>query len=78
MELGTDEQRGRQYRDYRNSRGGWQYQDGEWRETRNPTDAEIDVIVGSTQTVYFGGHANKTYEALLRGKPQYSAYLMTE
>ena len=54
-ELGTEEHMwARQYRDYSNSRDGWQHQDAAWRETRNPTDAEIDFIDGSTTTVDFG------------------------
>ena len=69
---------GRQYRGYINSWHDRQYQDGSWREVRNPTDAEIDVIDGSKQTVDFGEHANKTYEAVLTNKPQYVVYLTTE
>ena len=55
--LGT--RNGRQYRDYINSRGDWKYPDGAWRETRNLTDAEIDVIDGCAQTVDIGAHAKK-------------------
>ena len=45
---------------------------------RDPTDAEIDVADGATKTVHFGEHANKTYVEVLREKPQYVVYLMTE
>ena len=45
---------------------------------RAPTDAEIDVIDGGSQTVDYGEHPNKTYEEVLAKKPQYEAYLMTE
>ena len=44
----------------------------------NPTDAELDVIVGSTQTVDSGEHSDKTYESILTNKPNYAAYPMTE
>ena len=68
----------RQYRDYFNSRGDWQYQDGAWRETRNPTDAAIDVVDGSEKAVGFGEHAGDAYGEVLTNKPQYSGYPMTE
>ena len=78
-ELVTDENRGeRQYRDYNNPWGAWQYRYGAWRETRNPTDAEIDVIAGSSQTVDFGERADKTYEAVRAKKPQYAVYPINE
>ena len=69
--------KGRHYRDYRNSRVDWKYRDGAWRETRNPTDAEIGVIDGGAQTVDFGEHSDKTYEAVLTNKPQYVVDLTT-
>ena len=68
----------RQYRDYNNPWGAWQYRYGAWRETRNPTDAEIDVIAGSSQTVDFGERADKTYEAVRAKKPQYAVYPINE
>ena len=69
---------GRQYRKYSSSRGDWQYRDGAWREMRDPTDAEIEVTDGSTQTVGFGEHADKTYGEVQTKKPQYAVYPMTE
>ena len=68
----------RQYRDYINTLGDWRHQDGAWRETRNPTDAEIDVIDGGAQTVDFGEHTVETYEEIPTRKPRYVAYLMTD
>ena len=51
--------KGLQYREYIHSWDDWLYQDGTWRETRNPADAEIDVIGGIAKTVDFGEHAEK-------------------
>ena len=68
----------RQYREYISSWVDWEYQDGAWREIREPTEAEIDVIDGSAKTVEFGEHANKTYGEVLTNKPHYLLYQMKE
>ena len=67
----------RQYREYGSSRDDWQYQDGAWREMRDPTVGGIDVVDGGARKVGFGEHANKTYEEVLTKKTQCAVYLTT-
>ena len=52
--------------------------DGPWRETRGPTEDEVGEIDGATQTLGFGEHSCKTYEAVLTKNPKYAQYLMGE
>ena len=68
----------RQYREYISSWGDWEYPDGAWRETRNPTDSEIDVADGGAHAVDFGKYANETYGEVLTKQPLYMVYITTE
>ena len=55
----TNRINGRQYQEYRNSRYDWIWIGGEWRETRCPTEEEIDEIEGKTKKVGFREHKTR-------------------
>ena len=80
MAMGADEshQWGGQYGDFRNSRREWASLDGAWRETRGPTEDEVEEIDGETQTLGFGERSCETYEEVLTNNPKYTEYLMGE
>ena len=68
----------RQYNEFRNSWGEWMRLDGAWRETRGPTQDEVEKTDGGIQTIGFGDHSDKTFVEVLTKDPRYAEYLIDE